>query len=114
RSSSIGLVLWAGQALAQPYQQPWLNAELKLEMAGVTETQWQAGQPELQSWLAQQQQRYHTPDQPTQLQWQQRCEQLREQMQQAVSCRLGAAQQQWQQAVQQNQLPDRVALRQQS
>lgn len=114
RSSSIGLLLWAGQALAQPYQQPWLNAELKLQLTGVSEAQWQAGQPELKSWLEQQQQRYHKPDQQTQLQWQQRCEQLREQMQQAVSCRLGAAEQQWQQAVQQNQLPDRVALRQHS
>lgn len=115
RALVLMLVLgFAGQLQAEPYRQPWLDAELSLELTGIADRQWQQKLPELQLWLKTQQQTYDKPGLSVQQQWRQRCEQLRQQLHNAVSCRLGAATQQWQQAVLQKQLPDRVALRQQS
>ncbi|MFC4656581.1 DUF2271 domain-containing protein [Rheinheimera marina] len=114
RAFALMLVLgFASQLQAKPYQQPWLDAELVVDVA-VPPQQWQQQLPKLQQWLATQQQSYLEPTRVQQQEWQQRCEQLRQQMLNGVSCRLGQATLRWQQAVQTKQLPDRVALRQHS
>jgi len=114
RVFALMLVLgFAGQLQAKPYQQPWLDAELVVDVM-VPAPQWQQQLPKLQQWLSTQQLRYDKPSLALEQQWQQRCETLRQQLLNGVSCRLGSAVQQWQQAVQAKQLPDRVALRQHS
>ncbi len=88
------------------YQQVVAGQLLKLQLAGVSQKDWQARLPQFQHWL--------TVSKPQQSELVKLCEQWRSQSQHSYSCRLGAIAAQWQQAVQQQQLPDRVELRRQT
>lgn len=94
--------------LAKPvsYQQDVAGKQLKLQLEGVSQKDWQARQPQFQHWLA--------AAKPKQHELIQRCEEWRALSQQSYSCRLGAIAQQWQQAAKNQVLPDRVELRRQT
>ncbi|MBU0914385.1 MAG: DUF2271 domain-containing protein [Gammaproteobacteria bacterium] len=94
--------------LAKPvsYQQDVAGKQLKLQLEGVSQKDWQARLPEFQHWLA--------AAKPKQQKLIQLCEEWRALSQQSYSCRLGAIAQQWQQAVKNQELPDRVELRRQT
>jgi thiamine biosynthesis lipoprotein len=88
------------------YQQDVAGKQLKLQLEGVSQKDWQARLPQFQHWLA--------ASQPKQHELIQRCEEWRLVSQHSYSCRLGAIAQQWQQAVKSQVLPDRVELRRQT
>ncbi|MDF3125384.1 DUF2271 domain-containing protein [Rheinheimera sp. 1928-s] len=88
------------------YQQVIAGQQLKLQLEGVSQKDWQARQPQFKHWLA--------ASKPKQYQLIQLCEKWRALSQQSYSCRLGAIAQQWQQAVENQVLPDRVELRRQT
>lgn len=94
--------------LAKPvsYQQDVAGKQLKLQLEGVSQKDWQTRLPQFQHWLAM--------SQPKQQELIKFCEEWRVLSQQSYSCRLGAIAQQWQQAVKSQQLPDRVELRRQT
>jgi thiamine biosynthesis lipoprotein len=94
--------------LATPvsYQQDVAGKQLKLQLEGVSQKDWQARLPQFQHWLA--------GSQPKQHELIQRCEEWRSVSQHSYSCRLGAIVQQWQQAAKSQLLPDRVELRRQT
>lgn len=132
--SVLGLLaLLASPATASSvvhWQQPALGATLQLELSGVNATEFAAAEAELQQQLlgllhqldannsrSALSQLNHRGILPTAdsalLQLLHRCEQWYQQHG-GYSCRLGSIHQQWQQAQLQGQLPDRVALRQQT
>lgn len=88
------------------YQQTITGQQLKLQLEGVSQKDWQARLPEFQRWLA-----AAKAKEPELIQV---CEEWRVLSQQSYSCRLGAIAQQWQQAVEKQVLPDRVELRRQT
>lgn len=88
------------------YQQELGGTQLKLQLEGVSQKDWQARQAEFQLWLA-----AATPNQHELIQL---CEEWRVLSLQSYSCRLGAIAQQWQQATKTQVLPDRVELRRQT
>ncbi|RVT47570.1 DUF2271 domain-containing protein [Rheinheimera sediminis] len=94
--------------LATPvsFQQDVAGKQLKLQLEGVSQKDWQARLPQFQHWLA--------AAQPKQHELIQLCEEWRTLSQHSYSCRLGAIAQQWQQAVKNQVLPDRVELRRQT
>lgn len=117
-------------AAALQWQQQVLGASLQLELQGISAAEFAAAQAELQqkltavlqqldpnnqsSALSQLNQRGIMPTADSALlQLLQLCEQWYQQHG-GFSCRLGSIRQQWQRAQSQGQLPDRVALRQQT
>ena len=94
--------------LAKPvsYQQDVAGKQLKLQLEGVSQKDWQARLPQFQHWLA--------AAKPKQHELIQLCEEWRMLSQQSYSCRLGAIAQQWHQAAKNQVLPDRVELRRQT
>ncbi|MBU1621689.1 MAG: DUF2271 domain-containing protein [Gammaproteobacteria bacterium] len=88
------------------YQQTSAGLQLKLQLEGVSQKDWQARLPEFQHWLS--------AAKATDPELIQLCELWRAQSQQSYSCRLGAIAQQWQQAAKNQALPDRVELRRQT
>lgn len=88
------------------YQQVIAGQQLKLQLEGVSQKDWQARLPEFQHWLS-----ASEAKEPELIQL---CEEWRVLSQQSYSCRLGAIAQQWQQAVENQVLPDRVELRRQT
>jgi len=117
-------------ASAMPWQHPALGATLRLELQGVSTAEFAAAQAELQQKLTALLQQLDPNNQSSALsqlnqqgimpaadsallQLLHRCEHWYQQTS-GFSCRLGSIRQQWQRAQSQNQLPDRVALRQQT
>ncbi|RVU40445.1 DUF2271 domain-containing protein [Rheinheimera riviphila] len=117
-------------ASAVQWQQPALGGSLQLELQGISATEFAALQPKLQQkllMLLQQLDSNNNSSALSQLNQQgimpaadsallqllHRCEHWYLQTS-GFSCRLGSIRQQWQRAQLQNQLPDRVALRQQT
>ena len=88
------------------YQQDIAGKQLRLQLEGVSQKDWQARLPQFQHWLA--------AYRPKQHELIQRCEEWRALSQKSYSCRLGSIAQQWQQAVKTQELPDRVELRRQT
>lgn len=88
------------------YQQTIAGQQLKLQLEGVSQKEWQARLPRFQHWLS-----AAKAKDPELIKL---CELWRAQSQQSYSCRLGAIAQQWQHAVETQVLPDRVELRRQT
>ncbi|WP_233080329.1 DUF2271 domain-containing protein [Rheinheimera soli] len=103
-------LLWLCPALVLAdsvnYQQTIAGQQLKLQLEGVSQKDWQARLPTFQHWLS-----TSEAKEPELIQL---CEEWRVLSQQSYSCRLGAIAQQWQQAVENQVLPDRVELRRQT
>jgi FAD:protein FMN transferase len=104
-------------AAAEPvhYQQAVLGQQLELKLDGIAAANWRAELPKLQIWLKEQQTLLGSTELNAQrLELVQACEAWFQFSQQSYSCRLGSIEQQWHQAVQSQQLPDRVELRRQA